>query len=228
VSDDLGFPHDHGEIAWGHFLAQHIGKRNTEDFVRPFYRPLDLLDAVLRELYEKRRIANAVGHALDGIGSIVGIRRIVPNAIYLPFFGFATQPSGRAFGIARMRKDGEPFAATNTLGDEEYRTAIIQKIALNNGHGTAEEIMASLDQALGIEGTRIFDIGNANANLYIPELLTPADPRFYLIDQLLPRAGGVKIWPHYVHGVYVFGFEGKGDYYGFDVGILARTPGSQG
>ena len=30
MADKLQFPHDHAEIAWSHFLAQHIGKVNTE------------------------------------------------------------------------------------------------------------------------------------------------------------------------------------------------------
>jgi hypothetical protein len=225
MSDDLGFPHDHGDIAWNHFLAQHEGKRSTEDFVLSFYGPLNILDEVLNELYTKRWIETAEGSALDGCGSIVGLSRTVSDAVYLAFFGFVTQPSGRAFGVARMRKEGEPFATTNVLGDVEYRGRIIAKIALNNGYGTAEQIMHSLQDALGVDDVRIFDIGNANANLYINELISQSDPRFYVIDKMIPRAAGVKIWPYLVDPKFTFGFLEQ-DLYGFGVGVMDRMPQS--
>jgi hypothetical protein len=226
MSDDLGFIHDHGEIAWGHFLAQHVGKANTEDFVLSFYPPINILDEVLNELYTKRWIKTAEGSALDGCGNIVGLSRIVPEEVYLAFFGFVTQPSGRAFGVARMRKENEPYSTSNTLGDVEYRARIIAKIALNNGHGTAEQIMRSMQDALGVSNVRIFDMGNANANLYINELISQNDPRFYIIDKMVPRAAGVKIWPYLTDQLYTFGFEEQRVYYGFGVGVMARTPPS--
>jgi hypothetical protein len=225
MNEDLGFIHNHGDIAWNHFLAQHEGKKHTEDFVLSFYGPLNILDEILEELYTKRWIKTAEGSALDGCGSIVGLGRTVDDAIYLPFFGFITQPSGRAFGVARMRKEGEPYAASNTLPDLEYRARIIAKIHLNNGYGTAEQIMQSMTEALGVEDIYIYDMGNANANLYIGELISQNDPRFYIIDQMIPRAAGVKIYP-YLTGPKTFGFAEQKIYYGFDVGVMARTPAS--
>ncbi len=226
MNEELGFPHDHGEIAWSHWLAQHVGKVNTENFVLAFYNPINQLDLVLDELYTKRWIETAEGSALDGCGSIVGLGRVTPQAIYLPFFGFITQPSGRAFGVARMRKQHEAYATTNTLGDVEYRSRILAKIALNNGYGTAEQIMSALQDALGVDNVRIFDMGNANGNLYINELISQNDPRFYIIDSMIPRAAGVKLWPYLTDPTYVFGFEEQKVYYGFGVGVLARTPPS--
>ena len=117
VSDKLNFPHDHAEVAWSHFLAQHVGKSKTENFVRAFYPPLNVLDKALNDLYTLRWLETAEGKQLDGIGSIVGLTRSVANSVYLPFFGFSVQISGRSFGVARMRRKGEPYAQSSSLGD---------------------------------------------------------------------------------------------------------------
>lgn len=220
------FPNDHSEIAWSHFLAQHFGKVNNESFVKAFYGPLNALDEAMESLYKNRWLDTAEGEQLDRIGSIVGIPRVVQGGLYLPFFGFRTQPSGRGFGVARMRHMREPWAQAFTLGDIEYRIVLNSKIALNNGNGTAEEIIAAVSRTLNVTGVRIFDAGNANARLYIPDFIMPSDPRFYLLDYMLPRAGGVKIWPYFVDRDKTFGFSNQQVYYGFGVGVMARTPGS--
>ena len=226
-TDVLAFPHDHADIAWSHFLAQHIGKANTENFVRAFYNPLNELDNAINDLYTKRWLETAEGIQLDGIGSIVGISRTVPNAVYLPFFGFLTQISGRGFGVARMRRKREPYAQSSVLGDIEYRIIIYMKIALNNGHGTAEELIYAFNTALNVTGTRVQDAGNANARIYINAFIMPYDPRSQLLDYMIPKAAGVKLWPYYVDADYIFGFSNQNmGYYGFDIGILARRPGS--
>src|SRR5580765_3017834 len=154
-NEALAFPYNHSDIAWSHFLAQHVGKLNTENFVRAFYPPLDELDNAFNDLYTKRWIDTAEGVQLDGIGSIVGKSREVANSVYLPFFGFVSQPSGRGFGQARMRRQREPYAVSSVLGDEDYRVALHMKIALNNGHGTAEEMMYAVNTSLRVTGTRV-------------------------------------------------------------------------
>jgi hypothetical protein len=227
LADTLDFPHDHAEIAWSHFLAQHVGKTNTENFVRAFYPPLNELDNALNDLYTKRWLETAEGVQLDGIGSIVGIKRTVPNAVYLPFFGFASQIAGRGFGVARMRNKREPYAQSIVLGDYDYRLLINMKIALNNGHGTAEELVYAFNQALNVTGTRVVDVGNANARIYINDFIMSFDPRSELLNYMIPKAAGVKLWPYYVDADYTFGFVNQNmGYYGFGIGVLARSPGS--
>jgi len=221
LSDDIGFPHNHEEIAWNHFLAQHIDKKNTEDFVRSFYGPLNTLDAVLNELYTQRGIDEATGSALDGVGSIVGISRYSPFPVYLEFFGFDSQPAGRAFGVARMRKFYEPWTTTNKFQDEEYRVAIKCKIALNNGHGTAEEIINAFNTALNVTGTLVNDRGNAHGHLVIRKTIACTDPEYYLIQEMITGAGGVKWDITLADELHVFGFENQQIYDGFGVGVMA-------
>lgn len=225
-SGELGFPHDHEEIAWSHFLAQHVGKKNTENFARSFYPPLNVLDKALNDLYTKRWLDTAEGVQLDGIGSIVGKKREIPNSVYLPFFGFITQPSGRGFGEARMRRKREPFAESSFLGDTEYRIALHMKIALNNGHGTAEELMYAVNRSLGVTGTRVMDYGNGNARIYINDFILQADPRYSILLDNLAKAAGVKLWPFFVDATHTFGFSNQKIYYGFGIGIFARSPPS--
>jgi hypothetical protein len=227
MQDVLEFPHDHADIAWSHFLAQHVGRVNTERFVKAFYTPLNELDRALNDLYKLRWLETAVGAQLDGIGSIVGITRTVDNAVYLPFFGFSVQISGRSFGVARLRHKREPYADSMVLGDVEYRAMIHMKIALNNGHGTAEELAYAFNTSLGVTRTKVDDAGNANARVYINDFIMSFDPRSQLLEYLIPKAAGVKLWPYFVDADYIFGFSNQNmGYYGFDIGIFARMPGS--
>jgi hypothetical protein len=193
TTDVLAFPHDHAQIAWGHFLAQHVGKENTEDFVLSFYPPLNGLDKALQDLYTLRWLETAEGEQLNGIGYIVGIARVITGSVYLAFFGFVTQIAGRAFGVARMRRKGEPWAASSVLGDAEYRTLIKLKIALNNGHGTAEEIMAAYNMTMNVAGTIVNDTGDANATVVINDYIPLNDPRSQLYNYMIPKAAGVKL-----------------------------------
>ena len=225
-TDELGFIHNHADIAWSHFLAQHDGKINTENFVRAFYQPINVLDKALNDLYTKRWLDTAEGRQLDGIGSIVGRSREVDNSVYLPFFGFWSQPSGRGFGQARMRRKREPWATSSFLGDVDYRVAIGMKIALNNGHGTAEELMHAVNVSLGVTGTRVLDYGNGNARIYINDFILKNDPRYSILLDNLAKAAGVKLWPYFVDTTHTFGFLNQKIYYGFGIGILARSPES--
>lgn len=223
----FGFPHIHSEVAWSHFLAQHVCKPNTEAFVKAFYPPLDILDQAQWDLLTKRWIETAEGQQLDGIGSIVGRTREISDIVFIPYFGFIEQPAGKGFGQARIRHEREPYADSYIMGDVEFRAAIIQKIALNNGYGTTEDIIRAVNFALGTTSTVVFDIGNANARLLIADMtITTADPRYGIIDRSIPRAAGVKIWPTLYSPGHTFGFANQSIYFGFNVGILARTPPS--
>jgi hypothetical protein len=226
MSDTLTFPTDHGAVAWGHFLAQHLGKVQTADFVTAFYPPLNVLDNAFYELYTNRWLETAEGLQLDGIGSIVGQSRSIPNSVYLAYFGFASQIAGRAFGVARLRHKREPYAQSSLLGDEQYRVILNLKIALNNGHGTAEDLMYAFNTTLDVTRTRIEDVGNANARVYINDFIMSNDPRSQLLDYMMPKMAGVKLHPYYVDADHTFGFMNQNIYFGFDIGILARQPGS--
>jgi hypothetical protein len=225
--DNFGFPHIHSQVAWNNFLAQHVGKEYTQDYVLAFYPPLDLLDQSQSDLLDNRGILTSEGAQLDGVGNIVGIDRELDNTVFLPFFGFTAQPAGKGFNQARIRHDREPYATSRTMGDIEYQQAIINKIALNNSHGTANDIITIVNYALGVTGTTVMDAGDATASVFINDLtITTADPRFGIIDKVIPKAAGVKIWPELMKASSTFGFQNQSKYFGFNIGILARRPES--
>ena len=222
--EDVGFPHDHEEIAWSHWLAQHVGMPYTEAFARAFYPPLNVLDKATADLYTERWIESSEGIQLDGAGSIVGQSRTISKQVYLAFFGFTSQGAGRGFNQARMRRARDPYSDSITLGDEDYRRLIKLKIALNNGHGTAEDIMVAINILFDVNDTVVYDVSNANARLLINDLtITPTDPNAEIIDQLIPRAAGVQILPYVFSKSNTFGFANQNIYHGFNVGILARS-----
>ena len=225
--EPLQFPHDHGEISWQHFLAQHEGKVNTENFVKAFYPPLNELDRALNDLYTRRWMDVAVGDQLDGAGSIVGQTRALDHATYLAFFGFISQPSGRGFGQARMRRAREPYSTSISMGDADYRMAIKFKVALNNYHGTAEEMIYMIETLWKIDNPWVYDFGNAQARVMIDEFIYPQDPRYSAIFRNLWKAAGVKLYPVSWAKTHSFGFINQHmGYLGFHQGILARFIGS--
>jgi hypothetical protein len=98
---------------------------------------------------------------------------------------------------------------------------------LNNSHGTANDIITIVNYALGVTGTTVADMTDAEAAVMINDLtITTADPRFGIIDKIIPRAAGVRIWPELVKAGNTFGFQNQGIYFGFNKGILARRPES--
>ena len=161
---------------------------------------------------------------LDGIGSIVGLNRTVANYSSISYFGFITQIAGRAFGVARLRHTGEPYLVSKALDDTEYRIFIELKIALNNGHGTAEELMTAFNTELGITKTKVYDVGNANARVYFDDFNLISDIRSTLLDTMIPKAAGVKLWMYYADDDTIFGFANQNmGYFGFGIGILAQS-----
>jgi hypothetical protein len=213
------------EVAWSHVLRQHANKPKTEGFFRAFYPPLTGAASALDGLVGDKGLDTAYGPHLDLIGSIVGITRDIPNGVYIAFFGFQSQPAGRAFGVARMRHDGEPIATSYTAADEEYRTMIRAKIALNNGHGTASEIAAALRRAFDVDLVSVRDGEPGVIEAWIGRIPSADDTTEALVDPLLPRAAGVRINYHYYTPAF-FGFEGQPGATGFNQGAMARASSS--
>lgn len=214
-----------GDIAWSHVLGQHADKPKMEAFYRSFYGPLTAAASGLDALKTSTDMEVAQGDRLDLIGSIVGISRDIPDGITLAFFGFQSQASGRAFGVARMRRDGEPISQAYTAGDVEYRSLIRAKIGLNNGHGTAPEIVATLSRIYGGVPVSVRDAGNAEIDAWIARIPLPEEVTGDLIKRLLPRAAGVAI-NLFFYTPEFFGFFGQVGATGFDQAPMARAESS--
>lgn len=162
-------------------------------------------------------IDTARGHSLDVIGEIVGVSRIIPEAIALEFFGFeglgASAPFGEegllGFG-ARFRDESESGFDSSVLGDPEYRTLIKAKILKNHTKSTPEDIINGLVFLFGAEGMIVEDHGGMEISIVAGRQLTTVE--IALLDKLdiLPRPAAVKINRRtmFVPDKY-FGFEGQ-------------------
>lgn len=183
--------------AWARFHLQHQDKPVLEGFVRSFYGPLDQLALSVLQLSQLRGVNTARGAQLDGVGQIVGLGRKIPQGLYIAFFGFETQPAGRAFGVARMRRRSDPWADTLTLPDDDYRRLLKAKILLNNAAGLSEDIVEAIKLIFRVDRAYVENTGPASVKLHIGRLLDPGDATWELFSGLLPVASGVSVTPNY-------------------------------
>lgn len=212
-----------GDIAWGNFLRQHHGSPNAESFVRPFYLPMTTIAKSAEDLTTALDLTGVSGARLDLVGSIVGASRYMPQGITLAYFGFISQPSGRGFGKARMRHEGEPMTQAYTASDVEYRTLIKAKIALNNGRGTSRQIADAAKIAFSAPVASARDAGPAQIDLWVGRIPSANEGLGRVIPDMLPRAAGVSINIVFWSPFLPFGFSNN-NHFGFGVGIMARTP----
>lgn len=221
----LTFGRDHGAIAWNNWLAEFVGKPALEALIRALFPPINTLDGALEQLTTLRWLDTASGAQLDGIGTIVGQPRTISQAIYLAFFGFVSQPAGRAFGVAPMRRENQPFAAAVTLDDSNYRVLIRLKIALNNGHGTTEEIIAACLAIFDAEKVIVENTGNASLTISIGRVLDTSSILYADALGFIPRAAGVGVTLIQFDPSHPFGFSNQG-YFGFGDGRMASIFGT--
>ncbi len=221
----LTFDRDHGAIAWGNWLAEFVGKPRLEAFVRSLFQPINTLDGALKQLLFDRWLDTASGAQLDGIGTIVGQPRTISQAIYLAFFGFVSQPAGRAFGVAPMRRENQPFADAVSLDDDNYRVLLRLKIALNNGHGTTEEIIAACMAIFDTDTVIVENTGDASMTVSIGRVLDISSILYADALGFIPRAAGVGITLIQFNPDHPFGFSNQG-YFGFGDGRMASVFGT--
>ncbi len=214
---------DHVEIAWQNTLKQHMGREYLEAFYRSIFAPFNDLQQVFVDLLDKRKLNTAEGAQLDGIGVIVGIKREIPQSVYLPFFGYASQEAGRAYRKARYRREGEAFAMSSLMPDAEYRKLIRAKIVLNNSHATINDMIRTVRLIYGRSNVRVFNRGNASFDLYIDVIPPPADSFFAYLERLITAAAGVKMNVIYFRNTLVFGYQGQPGVTGYNLGPYARS-----
>ncbi len=213
---------EHASVAWGHWLGQFQAKPRLEALVKALLKPAQGLQGALRDMYEQRWLDTAVGAQLDGIGEIVGLPRVIDEAVYVQFFGFLGQPNIGGFGQARLRRANErAVGGSTTLLDPEYRKLLYWKIALNNGHGTTPEISSSLKPIFDVSRVVVQDAGNAKIRIWVSRIPGPNDPLMINPHKWVPKAAGVGVQIISGSTEKPFGFRGQG-FYGFGVGVLAR------
>ncbi|VFR81301.1 FIG00698733: hypothetical protein [plant metagenome] len=213
---------NHAAIAWGNWLAQFEKKPRLQALVMALLKPAEGLQGALRGLFEDRWLDTAEGQQLDGIGEIVGLPRILDEALFVRFFGFEGQPNTAGFGQARIRRRHErTVAGSTTLQDHEYRKLLYWKIALNNGRGTAPEIAAALKPIFDVSRVIVQDVGNAKIRIWVSKVPGPGDALMGDPYRWVPKLAGVGVQIITGSTERPFGFINQG-FFGFGVGVMAR------
>lgn len=192
------------DIAWGYMLAQHQGKANLEALVKSYFTPNTTLTTALDRMCTALDLDTAFGEHLDYLGSIVGVSRDLPLGLFMAYFGFASQPAGRAFNTMRMRRDGEAISTSYTAGDAEYKTLIKLKILMNNARGTTPEVIDAVRSVFGDPNlpVSVRQNGTAAATINIGKIPLAEDPIPQLLVDRVPRAAGVA-FTHVYYAPYL-------------------------
>lgn len=217
----MNLQQDHALIAWQHWPAQFNDGSRIEALVRALALPLNGGQEAVRQLLDERWLDTAQGQQLDGIGDIVGLSRTIEGVAYVEFFGFLGQPGIAGFGEGRFRRAFEQVVGGSTvLLDPEYRRLLYWKIAINNGHGTAPEIIAALKPILQVTRVIVQDVGNAKISVWVNRLPGVSDPLMVNPERWVPKAAGVGLRLTASTDM-PFGFVSQG-FFGFGVGVMAR------
>lgn len=211
--------YNHGDEAWANMLIQFRRSPAIESLVKAIYQPVNALHSAFFDLAAKRWLDTAEGVQLDRIGDIVGLTRTLSNAQIVDFFGFDTQTAVKGFAQARLRRQYEGrYGGTETLPDYEYRLLLRWKIAVNNGHGTAAEIVDALNTILGSQMLRLGDVGNAKIQVVVNG---EGAPEYILnnLPSLFMAAAGVGVEVVRLTEVNPFGFYDQ-SYSSFGDGVL--------
>lgn len=208
---------DHQAQALERVATQYSEAAKFLAYIRALMSQSAEIEALFGNVAEIADIDLAEGVNLDIIGEIVGVGRIIPNAIAVQFFGFDAQPGATPFGEegtpgigARFREDAESESATSVLSDIEYRMLIRAKIVKNHALGTCEDILAALSYLFGGVPSNVDDIGVMHIGVAIGAALTYRQKA--LINQLdiLPRPAGVNITQRVSYDANnYFGFDGQ-------------------
>jgi hypothetical protein len=205
-----------------HLISQFQERPVIRAILNALGEELDLIVQAAGALMTERWIDTGEGAQLDGIGRIVGRDRTIPNAIYLPFFGFYGQPNAGGFSEAPFRDSGVAWQSSTILDDGSYRKVLWAKVFKNTSHCTFEDTISMLKVIFTVGICVVEDAGNAKIRLSIGRRLTTAELLLIKAYNLFIRAGGVGIRyaVQYDPDNY-FGFLGQPRAKGFSEGAFA-------
>jgi hypothetical protein len=186
-------------------------------WLRALLEKCDSIEKLFQKIAIQSDIDEAEGVNLDVIGDIVGVNRIVPDAVALQFFGFEGQPAADTFGEegrltvgSRFREESETNTTSTVLYDPEYRLLIRAKIIKNHSIGTNDDILRCLDFLFDTEHNVVEDIGGMFIGIGIGRELTFTEKVIIKTLDILPRPSGVRIdWRSSFNAERYFGFEGQ-------------------
>ncbi len=228
AENDPAQPIDHVALGLSRVAKQFQNSPKFLAYLTALLQMNETVETLLQSMYELPDIDAMSGVNLDVIGRIVGISRVIPNAIELVYFGFDGFADQTVFGElgqdgigSRLYDLGDPIAESTSLGDVEYRLLLKAKIKKNVSHATGEDIENVLSFVFGAPIVNVDDYGGMNIGLSIGQQLTQLEQAILTQIDLLPRPACVLI-------VSVTSFDPT-DYFGFsELSGAVYMPGALG
>jgi hypothetical protein len=210
-------PIDHKALGRSRIATQYLDSTKFLAFIEALLTPLQELEDVFQQISMLPDIDWAEGINLDVIGDIVGVDRVIPDAIPVQFFGFEGQPGATVFGEedvpgigSRFRDEDESDAVTSVLADPEYRLLIRAQIVKNHAKSTNEDVIAGLSYLFSATRIVVEDLGGMGIGISIGRELTFLEKAMVTNLDILPRAQGVRIkWRSTFDATNYFGFDGQ-------------------
>ena len=147
IENDPAQPIDHIALGLSRVAKQYQNSPNFLAYLTALLQQNQSVETLLQSMYELPDIDAMSGVNLDVIGRIVGISRVIPNAIELVYFGFEGYSDQTVFGElgqdgigSRLYDLGDPISESTSLGDVEYRLLLKAKIMKNSSHATGGDI----------------------------------------------------------------------------------------
>lgn len=184
---------NHAQIGWNNTLVQHKGKFLTEQIYKSLLNPLNDIEAACGQVQRGTLLDTAIGDAMDGNASIVGVNRSIPFGISMRYFGFIDQPGAGTFGEAPIRDHRSEYATRYDLPDDVFIRIIRAKIILNNAHGTLDEITQAAEILFGTPRVKARTSAPGEVTISLDELPDVNDPLSQIVLSFLPNAAGIRV-----------------------------------
>ena len=177
--------------------SYHRGRPKLVGTIQAVIQPL--IDAAnqLLDLPARYDIDTAEGDQLDTIGLWVGVPRVVPNVIPLPYFGFDGQPEALPWGETDnpaiggfWRESGVSGNYGEPMDDATFRTVIKAQIYRNNCAGTIDDAYTIISMLTPVP-VQIKDHLNMQVEVILPPEM--GNMIIELVRMLFPRPAGVEL-----------------------------------
>ncbi|ENV08989.1 MULTISPECIES: DUF2612 domain-containing protein [Acinetobacter] len=177
--------------------SQHRDKPKFRETVEISLNPLiDCLEC-LNSIGGKFNLETAKGDQLQILADWVGSRDSIPNAVAIPFFGFADQEEALPFGETNdpaiggfWRDSGVGSFRAYQMSPQLFRSAIKAKILLNKSDCTLESAKEIIEQVLNKRFKIVDNLNMTVSFLFLEDFDTHERE---LVRMLFPLPSGVRL-----------------------------------
>lgn len=191
-------------------LAQYYEKPVIKALIEVIGEEFDIHTQLKADVREKIWPNTAVGKQLDMCGEVADISRTVEGTVSVDYFGFPDH-GNNTFGKGRFYRYGESYLGSAVLQDNEYRLAVLSKIAKNNTDGSRQSTIDSIKRMFNINRVVLINAGNAKIRVGIGRIVTKAELDLINGLDLIIRGAGIGlVYFFYFNDGKTFGFTRKG------------------